>query len=175
MRKKTKLRHLISMLVMVLTLAVLISWGTGARAAVLHDNGPMVNSPGTHPGGGDESIWRQTLLGFDTAGFNASHNYLFVFGNAVADNFAVADGATWMISSFDLYAFQNGAVTPTIAAAYLRIWDGNPATGEGSVVWGDNTTNVLTSDNFTDIYIVLDTPGLADDSRRVQRVTDQHR
>ena len=172
MRKKTKLPHLISMLLMVLTLAVLMSREPGAQAAVLHDNGPMVNSPGTHPGGGDESIMREDVLGLTTYGFNNSHNYvnIFTFSYAVSDNFTIPAGTTWSISSVDFFAFQQDAAAPTITAAYLQIWNGKPGSG-ASGVRGDNTTNVQPSVAFTDTYIVLNTPGQTDDSRRVQRVT----
>ena len=169
MRKKTKLRNLISMLLMVLTLAVLISGEPGAQAAVLHDNGPMVNSPGTHPGGGDESIMRQMCWGY-TAGFNNSHNYLFDLATLLPIILPLPPARPGryhhLISTLSSKVRSHRPLLPPI----FGYGTASPA-GRGSVVWGDNTTNVLTSVAFTDIYIVLDTPGLADDSRRVQRVT----
>ncbi len=166
MKQKRKEANLIAALVMT---AILLAWAAGGQAALLYDNGPLVNSPGTHPDGSDESIIRSALLGFGIYGFGAQHTASGRY--AVADNFTIAADTDWSVSSFDLYVYQTGAAdNASITAAYLRIWDGNPATGIRTVVWGDNTTNVLTSAAFTDIFIVQDNPGTAYDGRRIQHV-----
>ena len=47
----------------------------------------------------------------------------------------------------DFFAYQSFTPTapPTIDAINVQIWDGDPSLGTSSVIYGDATTNVLTS------------------------------
>lgn len=138
---------------------------TDAPAAQLYDNGPMVNSPGTGAGGADESLLQGPINSF---GMNCK-NTLY----RIADDFAVS-GGIWNVSSLEIYGYQTGSTTAsTFTGAYVRIFQGTPG-GAVTTVWGDNTTNRLTSTSFTNIYrvsatgnnqrpimkIVVNTPGL---------------
>lgn len=129
--------------------------------AVLYDNGPLVTNPGAGFGGADASAL-QTNLGLS----------IFGFGHAVASGFRVADDFTvpadgWFIDTITFFAYQTGSTTTsTINSVNLRIWDGPPGEPGSSVVYGDTTTNRLTSSNWTNMYRVTDT-ALGADSRPV--------
>jgi hypothetical protein len=80
-------------------------------------------------------------------------------GNRVADDFVIADPDGWHIDEIVFYAYQSfSPTTSTITAVNLRIWDGPPG-GGGAVIWGDTTTNVLTSTTFSNIFRVTETTG----------------
>ena len=140
-----------------------------SNRALLYDNGPLVNSPGTGVGGADESILQNVTLGMTTLGAGIQ----FASGNHMADDFVV--DANWTIDQFTFYGYQTGSTTTsTMTGGYLQIYNGNPSTG-GTVVWGDMTTNRMSSTTFSNIYrlsegtpgtnrpimeIVCETPGL---------------
>lgn len=119
---------------------------------VLYDNGPLVNSPGTGSGGADESILQGGTLGHTTIGFG--HQVLN--GNRMADDFTITDPGGWDIDTFTFFAYQTGSTTTsTMTAVNMRISDAMPP--GGSVVFGDTTTNVMTSTGWTNIFRVTDT------------------
>lgn len=136
---------------------------------VLYNNGPFINSPGTGPGGTDESVLQNTTLGMNTLGAGIQ----FASGNRMADDVVVAE--TWNVESITVFAYQTGSTTTsTMTAGYIQIWDGDPTQG-GQVIWGDLTTNRMASTGFTNtyrvsqttintqrpiMYLVLQTPGL---------------
>ena len=137
-----------------------------APAATLYDNGPMVNSPGTGAGGADESMLQNPPI--NSFGFNMINGTY-----RMADDFAVS-GGSWSVSSLEFYGYQTGSTTTSsFTGAYVRIFQGTPG-GTVTTVWGDNTTNRLTSTTFSNIYrvsvtgntqrpimkIVVNTPGL---------------
>jgi len=129
---------------------------------ILFDNGPIVNSPGTGSGGADESIL-QGDLGMNTIGSGMQQTA----GNSVADDFEVT--APWTIQNFEFFGYQTGSsTTSTFTGAYLRIWDGDPTAG-GTIIWGDLTTNLMASTEWTNIYRNTNGPGGATD-RPVMRV-----
>jgi len=114
-------------------------------AAVLYDNGTIVNSPGTGPGGSDESV-------IAAGGVNYGFGMQQTAGNSVADDFVVP--SNWTIQTIKFQGYQtNSGNTSTFTGAYARIYDGNPASG-GNVIWGDLTTNLMTSTDFSNIYRV---------------------
>ena len=159
MKQKRKEANLIAALVMT---AILLAWAAGGQAALLYDNGPLVNGVGTHPGGGDETYCHS---GLSNRGFTANPVYPF----SLSDNFTIAPNTTWSVSSFRLYAYQPFASSASIVACYLRIWDGKPSDPGSAVVWGDNTTNIMSTAALTNIYAVLSL-GAADNSRIVQDI-----
>lgn len=117
---------------------------------VLWDNGPLVNSPGTGPGGADESIAMDITSGLSSRGFNAS-----LLANArIADNFDVTNANGWNVDSITFYVYQGGSPTnpsPILGINY-QIWDGPPDDPTSMVVFGDTTTNRLTSTTWANMY-----------------------
>lgn len=128
-------------------------WG-GPSGNVLHDNGPLVNSPGTGAGGADESVLQTTSLGMNTIGFG----HQIVSDNRMADDFTVPAGQSWSIDEIVFFAYQTGSTTTSTITDYrVRIWDGVPQDAGSSIVFGDLTTNRLASTAFAEIYRVTET------------------
>lgn len=123
--------------------------GAEAPLAVLYDNGPLVNSPGTGPGGADESLARDTTAGLTSRGFNHSLSGAF----RVADDFTVT-GWGWNVFSITFFPYMGGSpTTPSpITGINLQIWDGSPDLVGSTVVFGDTATNRLTTSTFANIY-----------------------
>ena len=113
---------------------------------VLCDNGPFISSYGTGVDGADESVMCDPdwALSFDSA-FRRDHR--------LADDFEVPEGEIWEITSITLYGFQSDCGPPsTFIGSYIEIFDGPPETGTS--VWGDLSTNVLTSTTWSNCYRV---------------------
>jgi len=126
-------------------------WNAPARGDVLYDNGPLATCTGCGAGGADESVLQSGSLGLNLLGWG----HQVANDNAVADDF-VAD-ADWHIDTITFFAYQtNGGIPSTINDVRLRIWDGPPNAG-GSIIWGDRTTNVMTSTAFSNIYRTTET------------------
>ncbi|MBK9291506.1 MAG: choice-of-anchor J domain-containing protein [Bacteroidetes bacterium] len=135
----------------------------------LYDNGPFINSPGTGPGGSDESILQNSTLGMNTLGAGIQ----YASGNRMADDVVVPE--TWNVESITVYAYQTGSTTTsTMTGGYIQVWDGDPTQG-GQIIWGDMTTNRMTATGWTNtyrrsettpgttrpiMYLVVETPGL---------------
>ena len=83
----------------------------------------------------------------------------------------------WRINSISFYAYQPGyaGANSPFGALNLRIWNGVPGNGVATVVWGDDTTNVLGDSTATDIYRVFNSspgsllPATPDTTRRIWR------
>ncbi len=122
-----------------------------AVTASLYSNGSLVNGVGTGAGGLDESIL-QGNLGMTTLGL--AHQ----LGSSarVADDFTIS-GADWNITNITFYAYQTGETASTITAVNLRIWDGVPGAAGSNIVFGDDTTNRMTSTVNSNILRVSDT------------------
>ena len=115
--------------------------------AVLYNNGPLVNSPGTGAGGADESIIQAPINSF---GFNNNQAGPYF----VADDFTVA-GGSWAVTSMDFFGYQTGSTTAsTYTGLYVCIWNGKPGVAGSTVIWGDMTTNILASSVWSNIYRV---------------------
>lgn len=131
--------------------------------AELYNNGPFVNSPGTGTGGADESIL-QSGLGMGTYGSGCQQTA----GNSIADDVVVP--SAWTVNELDVFTYQTGSTTTsTITGAMVRVWNGDPSAG-GTVIWGDLTTNVMTSTEWTNCYRNNDGPGGAT-NRPIMKVT----
>jgi len=129
------------------------SQALSSNRALLYDNGPLVNSPGTGTGGSDESILQVNTLGMTTLGAGIQ----FALGNHMADDFVV--DANWTVDEFTFYGYQtNSTTTSTMTGGYLQIYNGNPSTG-GTVIWGDMVTNRMSSTVFANIYRISETAG----------------
>jgi hypothetical protein len=141
----------------------------GAGDVVLHDNGPLVNSPGTGAGGADESVLQDESLGLNTLGVG---NQIPPINNWIADDFVVPTGG-WDITKFVFYAYQTSApTTSTINDVRFIIYDGVPGATGTNIVWGDGNTNRLTNTIWSDIYRVTETTGGATNRPIMQNTCD---
>lgn len=131
----------------------------------LYDNGPLVTHPGGGYGGADASVLN-TSANLSTLGFG----HQVIAGNRVADDFTVTAAGGWQIDGIIFYAYQTGDVTDTstITAVNYQIWDGPPNDPASTVIYGDTTTNRLTSSYWSNIYRVIDTDMLGT-TRRIMR------
>ena len=85
----------------------------------------------------------------------------------MADDFTVTGPSGWDIDTITFFTYQTGSTTTsTINSLNLRIWNGPPNDPASTVVWGDTTTNVLTSTTWTNIYRVTNTT-LTDTTRPI--------
>ena len=125
----------------------------GPVGSVLVDNGPLITSPGTGSGGDDESFLQSVSLGLNLLGFG----HQVAAGNRVADDINVG-GEGWILNECTFFAYQTGSTTTsTMTAINLRIFDATPP--GGAVVFGDDSTNVLASTGYTNIFRVTETTG----------------
>jgi hypothetical protein len=86
-----------------------------------------------------------------TAGFRA-----LVTTDRIADDFVVPSGQTWTITSIRFFGYQTGSTTTsTFTGLTFRILNGPPPTG--TVVFGDMTTNRLSTTGFSNIYRTFNT------------------
>jgi hypothetical protein len=135
--------------------------------ALLYDNGPMITHPGGGFNGADASAV-QTALAMTLYGFG----HQLLAGNRMADGFAIADPGGWDLDSIQFFAYQTGTYgfppASTITAVNYRIWDAAPP--GGSVICGDNTTNMISATTWSGIYRVLDT-GLTNSQRPMMEST----
>jgi hypothetical protein len=143
-----------------------ISTSFNSDLALLYDNGPLITHPGGGSGGADASAL-QTALTLTIYGFGAQISA----NNSVADDFTIV-GSDWAIDEIQFFTYQTGSTTTsTINDVRMQIWNGAP-NGGGSVIYGDLTTNRLSSTSWTNMYRVLDTD-LLNTQRPVMRVVVQ--
>ncbi len=117
-----------------------------AANGILYSNGQLITHPGAGPSGEDVSVLQNGSLGMTTLGF----------GHQVSSDFRIADDFTindpfWDIEEITFYAYQTGETASTITAVNLRIWDGPPGQPGSNIVFGDDTTNRMTSTVYTNI------------------------
>lgn len=133
----------------------------------LFDNGPFVTNPGQGCAGGDASMidgtLTHTLFGWGVNAVAAGGGFF------MADDFTVPSDAIWSLDSVRFYSYQTSATTLTLTGAFIRIWNGAPNAG-GTVIWGDTTTNRMSSARLSTMYRVSTTTGMANCDRRIQLV-----
>lgn len=133
------------------------------KAQIVFDNGPIFNSVGTGAGGANESVLYTTTFGMGTIGFGQQLSAL----NRMADDFVIT--STTPIDSIVLYAYQtNSGIVSTINHVNFRIWNGPPDSVGATIVFGDTTTNRLTSTSFTNTYRITETT-VGNTSRPIMR------
>lgn len=78
-----------------------------------------------------------------------------------ADDFTVPAGG-WRLDEAAIFAYQTGAVDAgsPFAAVNLRIWNGRPGDVGSAVVFGDTTTNRMTSSSLTNLRRVFNSVAL---------------
>ncbi len=128
----------------------------------LYDNGPIITSTATGLNGADESILENNTLSMTSLGTAHSPG----LNLRVADDFSIT-GTSWQINSIDFYAYQTGESASTIIAYNIRIWDGNPNDVNSSVVFGDTSTNRLSSTAYSGIVRVDENTTGLDDTRQI--------
>ncbi|MGQ9798752.1 MAG: hypothetical protein ACUVRG_05585 [Ignavibacterium sp.] len=109
--------------------------------AVLYDNGAVVNSSDSRPGGANGSVL-QTAISLNSFGFAHQQSSNF----RVADDFVIPAGQTWTINQATFFAYQTGSsTTSTITGVNVRIWNGQPDVSGSTVVFGDTATNRMSA------------------------------
>lgn len=133
---------------------------------LVYDNGSFVTGIGTGAGGADESVLQNTSLGMNTLGSGAQCN----FPASLADDFTVPAGEAWAINQMTFYGYQTGSsTTSTFTGISIRIWDGNPALVGSNIIFGDLSSNVMSSTAWTGVYRVLES-GLGATNRPIMEV-----
>jgi len=122
---------------------------------IFYSNGPVSNSAGTGAGGADESILYNLTHGMTTLGLG----HQTPSDRRIADDFKLNNAMN--LRQVIFYAYQTGSpTTSTFTGVTLQIWNGKPDEPGSSVVWGDTTTNVLDSTDWSGIYRIAESnPG----------------
>lgn len=111
-------------------------------ATLIYNNGPYVTHPGGGPNGTHGSVLQNSTLGMTILGFGVSGTI------RVADDFVVPASQQWRIDSITVNGYTTNAdttVPPSATAINFRIWNGTPDSAGSTVVFGDTSTNRLTS------------------------------
>ena len=113
----------------------------GSRTVIYEPH--FVTDPGAMANGADASWTKGSQT---TWGPNCNNGSSYKLG----DDFTL-DAAT-TISEIEVYGYQTGSTTTsTFTGLYAQIYNGAPNAG-GTVVWGDETTNIMTATSFTNCY-----------------------
>ena len=147
-----------------LLLCVLLLLGAGvSQSAVIITNGPIVTNPGQGYEGADVSL--------ATAALNNQTGFLMnkVSNYRLADDFTVPVDQKWNLTAIRFFGYENNSgTTPTnFTGLYARIWDGRPSDPTATVVWGNDTANILAGSSFSGIYRVRDTESITNFTRPV--------
>ncbi|MBE5315351.1 MAG: choice-of-anchor D domain-containing protein [Xanthomonadales bacterium] len=127
--------------------------GAPACGGQLFNNGAFVTSTGNGAGGANLSTLQTTSLGMGTLGFGHQAG---TANNRVTDDFVVPAGG-WTLNCAVFYAYQTGSTTTsTITAVNVRIWNGPPGAMGSSIVFGDTTTNRMSTTAWTNVYRVTE-------------------
>ena len=119
-------------------------------ASLLDERSQLITHPGAGAGGADESRLQNITLGMGTLGYTVNNGN----NQRLADDFVIPAGG-YTVTSFTVYAYQTGSTTTsTFNSMVVRIWNGAPNLPGSSVVFGDTTTNRMTSTAFTNIFRV---------------------
>lgn len=115
----------------------------GTRGALIYDNGPHFNVPGSP----NISLLEDLALGMNTLGNNVNIGQTF----SIADDVTLT--STYDVSAVDLYCYQTNAPnTSTVAAVYMQVWDGDPSQPGSAVIWGDLSTDLLDATSWSNTY-----------------------
>lgn len=147
-----------------LALCVIVGLQASAQSFVVYDNGPIITHPGEGPDGSDASML-DGAAGLSTLGFGSAWPDI-----ALADDFTIPEGQSWLVDGFNFFAYQTSATELTLNGVYAAIYDRSPAEEGAQVVWGDRNVNLFDSVSWTNIYRVSDTT-MTSTARRIQLVT----
>lgn len=153
-----------------------------ASAVTLFNNGPLATGATTASGVAapagqqwSEVSARTSEPGISNTVAGFSMNSAF----RIADDFTVAAGG-WTVNSIRVFGYVTGSAAGTnpftAAGARLQIWNGRPGDVGSSVIFGDTTTNRLTTSGNTDMLRIFNTttppPGTAPGTTRLIRFLD---
>jgi hypothetical protein len=136
--------------------------GNSRMPDLAYTSGPYFGIAGTP----DVSLLEDATLGMGNYGWGVQVSA----GNRMADDFILADD--YDLTELVFYGYQSFTPTapPTINEINVQIWDGDPALGGSSVIWGDAVTNVVSSVIWSGAYRQLESaPGNLD--RAIHRIT----
>ncbi|NLL63928.1 MAG: hypothetical protein GX241_06850 [Ruminococcaceae bacterium] len=129
-----------------------------ADGVAVYDTANYCNVPAVNPGDPSysEMVGNQNLYGH-----NSQHpSYV------MAETFALSEDT--IVESVELFVYQTGSgITSPFTGVYLTIYDGKPSEG-GSIIWGDMSTNILGSTEFTGCYRVAQ--GVRNTDRPIMKV-----
>jgi hypothetical protein len=133
--------------------------------AVLYNNGPLSTGTTTKSGVTAPTgfTWSEvqnsagdTTSSNTTSGFSGGQASATAFFR-LADDFTVPTGQTWTLDSIAFYAYQSGGTNLPFAQCNLRIWVGRPGDPGSVVVFGDTTTNRLSTTGSAAMYRIFNT------------------
>jgi hypothetical protein len=113
----------------------------GGRTVIYEPH--FVTDPGAMANGADASWIKGSQ---STWGPNCNYGG----GYKMGDDFTLSAATT--ITEIEVYGYQTGSsTTSTFTGLYAQIYNGAPNAG-GTVVWGDEATNIMTATSFTNCY-----------------------
>lgn len=124
-----------------------------APSVIIYDNGPLSSGATSKSGVAAPAGFTWSELSTDNGGGNFSNTTLgagcqqigATTNNRCADNFVVPVGQTWTINSVIVFGYQTNSVANPFIGANLRIWNGRPGDAGATIIFGDTTTNRLTT------------------------------
>lgn len=126
---------------------LLCAFSYSLNAQIIFTNGPISTgatstSATAAPTG---YTWSELQTPNTSLGASAFYATTVVNDFSLADDFVVPAGQTWNITSVNVFGYQTNHALTTIPIDVLRIriWNGDPALGTSTVVFGNMTTNVL--------------------------------
>jgi len=134
-------------------------------SVILYNNGPLGTGPTTKSGVAAPAgtNWSEvqnpegdTTQANTTSGFSGGQASATAFFR-LADNFIVPTGQTWTLDSVTFYAYQTGGTNLPFAHCNLRVWLGRPGELGSIVVFGDTTTNRLSTTGSAALYRIFNT------------------
>mmetsp|Transcript_14373 Transcript_14373/g.15031 ORF Transcript_14373/g.15031 Transcript_14373/m.15031 type:complete len:1153 (+) Transcript_14373:2-3460(+) len=135
---------------------------TSATLPYIYSNGNLITSYGGGYNGYDVS---ELTSGYSSLGYNVQYQD----GYFAQDNFIIT-GNSWSITSIDFFVYQinSSSVVSPIKSAFLEIYQGSNF--EGLLVFGDMSTDRLSSTSWSQIYRT-NTGDLLSKLRPIMKVT----
>ncbi len=149
--------------------------GSASPSVVPLSTGTQTGSGVTAPAGGTWSELQVAAGAANATGGFAGHVTGTGGAFRLADDFVVTGAAGWRIDSVSLYAYQTAAaaLASPFSGVNIRVWNGRPGDAGSTIVFGDTTTNRMTSSTSTSIYRVFSTtvapPTVPDISKLIWR------
>lgn len=137
-----------------------------APTAIIYDNGSLASSATSKSGVAAPVGFQWSELSTEN-GSNFSNTTLgagcqmisTTTNNRCADDFIVPVGQTWTINNVLVYGYQTGSTAQPFVGGNLRIWNGRPGDLGSTIVFGDTTTNRLTTSTDSTWFRVGNTLG----------------
>ncbi len=151
----------IGLLALFLSAAVL-----NAQAVTIYDNGGLASGATSKSGVAAPAGFFWSELSTEN-GSNFSNTTLgagcqmigVTTNNRCADDFVVPVGQTWTINNVIVFGYQTNSVANPFVGGNLRIWNGRPGDAGSTIVFGDTTTNRLTTSTDSTWFRIGNTLG----------------